>query len=237
VSDLMTTLSDPNVAFLLLMIGLLGIAVEFVHPNLLTGLLGAAALILSFIGFMSLPVNWLGLVILAFGFLLLVLETQITSHGLLALGGIAAVAIGATLLYNEPTAPGAEPVHVSPVVLVVTIGGLVIAILGLSFVAARTRRMRAPSGQLGAPVPVGTPGVVQAPLAPLGSVQLSGETWSARTADERLLPRATPVRLVGFDGLTAIVEPVDPADPAGPPGAAATTSIDPSAAPVAAHRL
>jgi membrane-bound serine protease (ClpP class) len=236
VSDLMTILSDPNVAFLLLMIGLLGIAVEFVHPNLLTGILGAAALILSFIGFMSLPVNWLGLTILAFGFLLLVLETQITSHGLLALGGIAAVAIGASSLYSAPVLPETEPVHVSPAVLVVTIGGLVIAMIGLSVIAARTRRMRAPRGQLGAPVPVGTPGVVQAPLAPLGSVQLSGETWSARTSDERMLPRATPVRLVGFDGLTAIVEPTDPADPAGPPGAA-TASIDPSAARVAANRL
>lgn len=232
-TDLMEILSDPNVAFLLLMIGGLGLAIELVHPNLLSGLLGTAALILSFIGFMSLPVNWIGLTILAFGLVLLVLETQITSHGLLGLLGIVAVVVGALSLYNAPALPGAEPVSISPVVLVVAVGGLGLAMLGLSIVAARTRRMKGPKVQLGIPVASGTSGIVQAPLAPLGSVQLGGETWSARTADERLLPRDTPVRLVAFDGLLAIVEPVDPADPAGPP---AQTPLDPSAAPVAADR-
>ena len=232
-SNLTTTLADPNVAFLLLMIGLLGIATELVHPNLLTGILGVAALILAFIGFMNLPVNWLGLTLLAFGFLLFVLETQITSHGLLALGGIVAVALGAVSLYNEPVAPGAAPVHVSPSVLVVTIAAMTLAMLGLSVVAARTRRMKGPAGQMGTPVPAGTKGVVQAPLAPLGSVQLAGETWSARTPDERLIPRDTPVRLMGFDGLTAIVEPTDPGDPAGPAVAAASSPSNPSAAPAA----
>ena len=232
-TDLMATLSDPNVAFLLLMIGGLGLATELVHPNFITGILGAAALVLSFIGFMSLPVNWVGLTVLAFGLLLLVLETQITSHGLLGLAGIIAVTVGAVSLYNAPVLPGAEPLHVSPVVLVVAIGGLALAMLGLSIVAARTRRMKGPKGQLGVPVPPGTSGIVQAPLAPLGTVQLGGETWSARTADEHLLPRATPVRLVGFDGLVAIVEAADPDDPAGAP---ATPSTDPSAAPLAADR-
>lgn len=232
-TDLMEILSDPNVAFLLLVIGGLGLAVEIVHPNLLSGLLGGAALILSFIGFLNLPVNWIGLTVLAFGLALLVLETQIVSHGLLGLLGVGAVAVGALSLYNAPVLPGAEPVHISPVVLVVAVGGLALAMLGLSIVAARTRRMKGPKGQLGTPVPAGTEGIVQAPLAPLGSVQLAGETWSARTPDERLLSRATPVRLVAFDGLVAIVEPVDPTDPAGPP---ALTPIDSSPAPAAADR-
>ncbi len=232
-TELMATLSDPDVAFLLLMIGALGLAVELVHPNVVTGVIGTAALILSFIGFMSLPVNWVGLAILALGLVLLVLETQITSHGLLGIAGLVAVVIGSLSLYNAPVLPGAEPVHISPVVLAVAVGGLGLAILGLSVVAARTRTMKPPREQLGTPVPPGTPGVVQAPLSPMGTVQLAGETWSARTADEHLLPRATPVRLVGFDGLVAIVEPTDPADPAGPP---AQAPIDPSAAATAADR-
>jgi membrane-bound serine protease (ClpP class) len=235
VTDLMTLLADPDIAFLLLMIGGLGLAVELVHPNLLSGILGAAALLLSFIGFLGLPVNWVGFAILAFGLVLLVLETQVVSHGLLGLLGIIGVAVGALSLYNAPVLPGAEPVHVSPLVLVVAVGGLALAMVGLSVVAARTRSMKAPKGQLGTPVPAGTEGMVQAPLTPLGSVQLGGETWSARTPDERALPRATPVRLVGFDGLVAIVEPIDPADPAGPP-ARPSIDLDPSAAPVAADR-
>ena len=72
------------------------------------------------------------------------------------------------------------------------------------------RRIRASSGTIGAAVPAGTPGVVQAPLEPTGTVLLGGETWTARTTDERNLERDTRVRLVRFDGLTAIVEPAEP---------------------------
>ena len=68
---------------------------------------------------------------------------------------------------------------------------------------------------MGVPVPLGSEGVVQAPLEPLGTVYLADEPWSGRTVDGTTLARDTPVRLVGFDGLIAIVEPIDPSD-AGP---------------------
>jgi membrane protein implicated in regulation of membrane protease activity len=71
------------------------------------------------------------------------------------------------------------------------------------------RRVRASSGTVGAPVPPGTPGIVQAPPEPTGTVLLGGEPWTARTADERRLERDARVRLVRFDGLTAIVEPIE----------------------------
>ena len=77
----------------------------------------------------------------------------------------------------------------------------------ITIVAIRTRRMKGPVGQLGDRVPLGTVGVVQAPLDPTGTVHLAGETWTARTPDGSDLPRETPVRLVGFDELTALVEP------------------------------
>ncbi len=202
-------LSDPNIAFLLFLLGVLGLATELVSPNLVTGILGAFALLLAFIGFGSLPLNVAGLLLLAFGFVLFVLESQIVSHGLLALGGIVCLALGAAALYTTPMTPTAPLVAVAPPVILVatvTIGGL----MGLIIVAAvRTRRMRATTGTLGAAVPVGTEGIVQAPLAPSGTVHLAGETWSARATDEAHLPRETPVRLVAFDGLTAMVEPID----------------------------
>ena len=72
------------------------------------------------------------------------------------------------------------------------------------------RRIRASSGTVGAPVPPGTPGIVQAPLQPTGTVLLAGEPWTARATDERHLQRDAPVRLVRFDGLTAVVEPLEP---------------------------
>jgi membrane protein implicated in regulation of membrane protease activity len=71
------------------------------------------------------------------------------------------------------------------------------------------RRIRASSGTVGAKLPPGTPGIVQAPLEPTGTVLLGGESWTARTADERRLERDAHVRLVRFEGLTAIVEPIE----------------------------
>jgi membrane protein implicated in regulation of membrane protease activity len=89
---------------------------------------------------------------------------------------------------------------------------LVVILLALVVLAAvglfLGRRIRASSGTIGAGVPPGTLGIVQAPLDPSGTVLLGGEPWTARAADERRLERDVRVRLVHFDGLTAIVEPV-----------------------------
>jgi membrane-bound serine protease (ClpP class) len=164
---------------------------------------------------------------------LLVAETQVTSYGLLTLAGAACVALGAYLLYGTP-AGGQAPVEVDRSVLVITTGAFVLAGLGLAFVAARARRMPAPREQLGTPPVAGTPGIVEAPFGPIGTVQLGGETWTARTSDERLLPRGTAVRLVAIDGLTAIVQPVDPDAGTLPVPPVATT--DRSAAAPAADR-
>jgi membrane-bound serine protease (ClpP class) len=236
-TGLRDVLSDPNIAFLLFIIGALGLATELIHPNLLTGILGSVALILAFVGFGNLPVNVAGLLLIILGFVLFVLETQIVSHGLLALGGIVCVALGASALYTAPASGGTPAVQVAPGVLVVTTGTLAVLMGLLSFFALRTRRMKAPKDQLGRPVPIGTEGVVQAPLEPVGTVFLSGETWSARTPDERLLARETSVRLLGFDGLIALVEPIGgvpagTAPPPAPPAASAPPAPrDPPAIP------
>ena len=234
-NDLIATLQNPNVAFLLLVIGGLALATELVHPNVLTGVLGVAALVLAAVGLSGLPLNWPGLLLLVLGFVLLVAETQVTSYGLLTLAGAACVALGAYLLYGAPAA-GEAPVRVDPAVLVITTGAFMLAGLGLAFAAARARRMPPPKEQLGTPPAAGTVGIVEAPFGPIGTVLLGGETWTARTPDERLLPRGTAVRLVAIDGLTAIVQPADPADPAAPPASAVLATTDPSAASPAADR-
>jgi membrane-bound serine protease (ClpP class) len=228
-------LSDPNIAFLLFVLGALGLAVELINPNLVTGILGGLALILAFVGFGSLPLNVAGLILIAFGFVLFVLETQIVSHGLLTLGGLVCFVLGASALYTAPAAPTEPVVAVAPSVIVVTTVTLGSLMILITVAAIRTRRMRGPAGQLGGPIPMGTEGTVQAPLAPTGTVHLAGEVWSARTPDERELARDTLVRLVGFDGLMALVEPADPtALLPGPPGP--STSIDPPTATPAGGR-
>ena len=117
-------LSDPNIAFILLVAGALLLATELVSPNLVTGILGALALVLAFIGFGSLPLNVVGVLLMAFGFVLFVLESQIVSHGLLTVAGLVCVVLGASVLYTGPVSPSDPVVQVAPVVLVATAGTL-----------------------------------------------------------------------------------------------------------------
>jgi membrane-bound serine protease (ClpP class) len=172
-----------------------------------TGILGALAIILAFIGFGSLPLNVAGLILVGLGLLLLALEPLVASYGLLTVGGLVCLALGASALYTDPGTPTAPDVSVAIpviVVVVVTVGSLMVLV---TIAAIRSRRMKPSPGTVGAVVAVGTVGEVRSPLAPIGSVYLAGEEWSARTEDDRRLERGTPVRVIRFDGLLAIVEP------------------------------
>ena len=224
--EIQAFLSDPNVAFALFVIGALGIAIEVVHPNAVTGVLGAIAIVLSLIGFGNLPVNTAALLLIAFAFVLFIAETQFTSHGVLTVAAIAALALGAIFLYSDTPTSSGEVAHVSPVLIIATTAMMTLLMGLVSIAAIRVRRMRPPHGIVGTPPDPGTPGVVQAPLEPVGSVQLGGETWSARTPTEQPLARDSLVRLVGFDGLTAIVEPLGAAPPSAVPAPAAPLPAD-----------
>ena len=95
-------LSDPNIAFILFTLGFYGLLFELQNPNFVTGILGAIAIILAFIGFGSLPLNVGGLLLIGLAILLFVLELTVTSHGLLAVGGLVCFVLGASALYTEP---------------------------------------------------------------------------------------------------------------------------------------
>ena len=224
----MTLLSDPNVAFLLFVVGLAGILVELVHPTILGGVVGALCLVLAFIGFGGLPLNVAGLILLAFGMVLFALESQISTHGILAIGGLAAFVIGASILYVPPASVVPAPAVATPVIIV-TAAGFALLMGAIIYAALRIRRLPAQREGVGTTPKAGSTGTVQAPLAPLGTVFLAGETWSARTADGRELDRDVPVRLVSFDGLVAVVA-VDstasaaPRPPAAPSPTARTSS-------------
>jgi membrane-bound serine protease (ClpP class) len=221
----MTLLSDPNVAFLLFVVGLAGILVELVHPTILGGVVGALCLVLAFIGFGGLPLNVAGLILLAFGMVLFALESQISTHGILAIGGLAAFVIGASILYVPPASTVPAPAVATPVILV-TAAGFALLMGAIIYAALRIRRLPAQREGVGTTPKPGSTGTVQAPLVPLGTVFLAGETWSARTADGRELDRDVPVRLVSFDGLVAVVAPdsAAPRPPAAPSPTARTTS-------------
>ena len=106
-------LSDPNIAFILMTLGFYGLLFELQSPNFVTGILGAIALILAFIGFGSLPFNVAGVLLIGLAVVLFLLEFTVTSHGLLAVGGHDLLRAGAFALYTAPGSPTAPDVTVA----------------------------------------------------------------------------------------------------------------------------
>jgi membrane-bound serine protease (ClpP class) len=206
---LLHLLNDPNIAFVLFIIGGLGLVGELFHPNFFTGTVGAIALVLAFIGFGSLPLNVAGLILIAVAIGLFVAEAFVSSHGLIAAGGLVCLVLGGGTLYAAPGSPTGPNVDVAtPVLAAVTIGAALFLAVVIT-AAARTRRMRGSPGTVGQGLAPGIQGEVRRPLDPEGSVYVGGEEWSARTADERPLARGTPVRVIRQDGLVVLVEPLE----------------------------
>ena len=205
-------LSDPTIAFLLFSAGSAGIIAELWSPNFVTGILGALALILAFIGLGALPLNVGGLMLIVLAMILFGLEVTVTSHGLLGIGGLVCFALGASALFTEPGDPFEPVVRVAPVVIATTTATAAVFLGLVVWAAVRSRSMTSPSGIVGTAshLPPGSIGVVRRPLEPLGSIHAAGEEWSARSTDGRPIERDVEVRVVATDGLTLMVEPSRP---------------------------
>ncbi len=215
--SLLHLLSDPNVAFILFTLGFYGLLFELQSPNFVTGILGALALILAFIGFGSLPLNVAGLLLIGLAIALFLLEFTVTSHGLLTIGGIICFALGASALYTEPGTPTAPSISVDPA-LIAFVTGLTAVYMAFVLVVVVRWRRRAGATLMTTTGPIvgaGSVGQVRKALLPDGVVYASGEEWTARTEAGSTVPPGTPVRVVRRDGLTLIVEPID--QPAGTP--------------------
>lgn len=200
-------LSDPNIAALLFSIGSLGLIYELMSPNFVTGILGGIAIILAFIGSDSLPLNVGGLLLIALAMLLFALELSVTSHGLLAVGGIICFALGASALYTQPGDPFGPIVSVATPLVIVMTGTFAVLMTLITVTAIRTRRMTGSPGLIGEAIHSGTHGIVRRPIEPLGSVHIAGEEWTARSVGDQPIERGTPVKVVAVDGLTVLVEP------------------------------
>jgi membrane-bound serine protease (ClpP class) len=217
-------LADPNIAFILFTIGFYGLFFELQNPNFVTGILGAIALLLAFIGFGSLPLNVVGLLLIGLAIVMFVLELTVTSHGLLTIGGLVCFVLGAAAMYTEPASPTGPDVQVAwPVIGVMA--AMTAAFMAVILTAAvRSRRMALVpiglGGGSGGTVPAGTAGEVRRSLDPVGSVYAQGEEWTARSVDGARLDRGTNVQVVGQEGLTLLVAREQPvADGAGEPSA------------------
>src|SRR5438309_406188 len=191
----LNVITDPNVAYVLMMLGMLGLFFELSNPGaVLPGVIGGISLILAFFAFQSLPINYAGLLLILFGIVLLVAEIKIVSHGILAIGGIVSMALGSLMLFDAPEVG----FRVSWWVIVPTVGAM--AGLFLFVVAAGVRALGRPPAT-GAEGLVGKTATVRERLGPEGQVMVSGEIWRAVAEGEPLEPGAQ-VRIVAVDGLT-----------------------------------
>lgn len=210
VQSFLHTLDDPNIAFILLVIGVLLIGIEFFHPTLLMGMLGALSLALSFYGSGSLPLNVLGVVLVVLGIGMIVLEPNLPTHGVLTVGGIIVFVVGAVAFYGSP-GPYLPGVSVAWPIIGVMAGAA--AAYGLILVGALLRLRRQPvpvgAGLIGIDSIIGQVGQVQANLAPVGTVYVGRETWSARAEDGGQMARGDKIRVIRQEGLTLIVRRVD----------------------------
>jgi len=188
-------ITDPNVAYVLMMLGMLGLFFELSNPGvILPGVIGGISLILAFFAFQSLPINYAGLLLILFGIVLLVAEIKIVSHGILAIGGMVSMSLGSLMLFDSPEVG----FRVSWWVIAPTVGAT--AGLFLFVVAAGVRALGRPPAT-GAEGLVGKTATVRERLGPEGQVMVSGEIWRAVAEGEPLEPGAQ-VRIVAVDGLT-----------------------------------
>jgi membrane-bound serine protease (ClpP class) len=167
------TIANPNLAYILLLIGLLGLYFEFSHPGaILPGVLGGISLLLAVFAFQILPINYVGLALIVLAIILFILEIKVQSFGMLAVGGIAAMIIGSLMLIKAPIAELRPSLgFVLPVVLAVSL--IVLFLLTLVFKAHARRAVTGREGM------VGELGQARTDLDPAGKVFVHGELWEA----------------------------------------------------------
>ena len=191
-------IADPNIAFLLLILGALGLYLEFTTPGaIFPGVIGGILGLLGLAGLSVLPINWVGAALLLLAVGLIVAEAFVASHGVLGVGGAIAFVLGAVMLVEGP--PG------------VRIGWGVALGAGLPFagiaiflttLVVKAHKRKATTGESGM---VGLTAVARTPLEPAGKVFVHGEYWDATSSVP--VPEGATVRIVAMDGLRLVVEP------------------------------
>ncbi|MBW2631228.1 MAG: nodulation protein NfeD [Deltaproteobacteria bacterium] len=198
---ILVTLSNPNIAYLLLMIGLAGLYFEFANPGaILPGVVGGISLILAFFAMQTLPVNYAGIALIIFGIILFIAEIKIVSHGMLSVAGIISLVLGSIMLFETSSSPA---VRVSLGVMIPTI-----IIVSLFFIAVVSLAVKAQMKKpfTGVDGMVGREGKTITPVYTDGKVLVKGERWNAFSKE--LIEEGTDVSVVGIEGLRLKVKKI-----------------------------
>ena len=197
---IIAAIADPNIALVLLVLGALGIYVEFSSPGLIApGVIGAILALLGLSALSVLPINWLGAGLLILALALFVLEAKFTSHGILGIGGAVAMVLGAVILVNGPI-PEMRIRWSTAIGLALPFSAITLLLLSL---VVSARRHKVETGVEGM---IGVTGSAITELSPEGKVMVRGEYWDAVAL--RPVTAGARVRITAVDKLKLTVEPV-----------------------------
>lgn len=196
-------LSDPNIAYILFLLGLYGVLFELYNPGaILPGIVGVISLILAFYSMHSLPINYAGLALIIFGVILFLLEIKIVSHGLLAIGGVISLLLGSMMLVKSESS--LEFVSISKIVIITA---TIISALFFLFVVGfglKAQKRKITTGVQGL---TGSIGEVTETLSPTGTVMVDGEIWNAESLAGNI-SKGEKVRIKEMKNLKLYVEPI-----------------------------
>ncbi|NGZ03438.1 MAG: serine protease [Nitrospira sp. WS238] len=197
--ELLKALSDPNIAYLLMSIGTIGIMAELYSPGaILPGIIGAISLILAFYSLQSLPVNYAGALLVILGGVFLLLEISVTSYGLLALGGLTAMTLGGLFLIKSD-APFMQISLSFLLPTVMAVGALAGIVAWVAVKGARGKPITGAEGM------IGTIGIAMTDLNLHGQIAVQGEIWEA--VSQTPIRQGEAVEVMSIEGLTLNVAP------------------------------
>jgi membrane-bound serine protease (ClpP class) len=202
IEELLLIVTDPNIVFLLITIGVQAIIIEISSPGgWVAGFIGVVCLALATYGLGILPVNYFGLLFIVTAFVLFILDIKAPTHGGLTAAGVSSLIVGALVLFNTPVTPSFQHVSVPLVLIVSAVSGGIF--FGIMMIAIRAQKVPIVTGQESMN---GRVGIARTDLTPKGSVQVGGELWTAQLEQEDArLYAGTRVEVVKVDGLRLIV--------------------------------
>ncbi len=198
---LLDIISNPTIAYILLMLGIYGVFFELSSPGaILPGVVGGIFLILAFYALQMLPVNYAGLALILFAIILFIAEIKVVSHGLLAIGGIISLFLGSMMLFQSPV----EYMRVS---LSVIIPAVIVSAAFFIFAVTRAINARLKKPTTGTEGLIGEVGIASTPISPDGKVSIHGEFWNA-TGDQNI-EKGQKVQIIGVTNLRLKVKKIE----------------------------
>ncbi|WP_316818199.1 nodulation protein NfeD [Pedobacter nyackensis] len=201
---LLDFISNPDIAYVLLMLGMVGIYFELFNPGaILPGVVGVISLILAFFAMNTLPVNYAGLMLIIFALVLFLLEIKVVSYGILAIGGMVSLFLGSVMLFKSSSSLDMIRISTGIVVSVTIIS--TIFFLGIVVMGLRAQRRRTVTGLH---ILLGKTGAALSPLDPYGQLMVNGEVWIGESIKGKI-KKGELVKIIKVKGLTLFVEPVE----------------------------